>query len=106
MKNPFNYPKGCRKLPVQRSFLENVGGYFFYLGKTLNWVVLMAFHGDLNFFYLHVKPLQLPNLEFCPLKKNNHPHFKNERCINSYLRLRFLLTCLMHGSAGVLSGQK
>ena len=42
---------------MQHSFLENVGGYFFYSGKTLNWVVLGGFHGDLNFFDLHEKPL-------------------------------------------------
>ena len=57
MKNPLNYPKLFIKLPIQRSFLENVGGYVFYLGKTLNWVVLGVFHGDLDFFDLHEKPL-------------------------------------------------
>ena len=46
---------------MQQSFLENVGGYFFYLGKTLNWVVLRVFHGDLNLFDLHEKPLYIPN---------------------------------------------
>ena len=35
---------------MQCSFLENVGDYFFYLGKTPNWVVLMVSHGDLDFF--------------------------------------------------------
>ena len=49
--------KQCIKLPMQSSFLENVGGYFFYLGKTLNWVVLGVFRGDLDFFDLHEKPL-------------------------------------------------
>jgi len=61
MKNPLNYPKWCINSPIQRSFLENVGGYFLYLGKTLNWVVLGVFHGDLDFFDLHEKPLELPN---------------------------------------------
>ena len=49
--------KRCIKLPMQSSFLENVGGYFFYLDKTLNGVVLGVFHGDLHFFDLHEKPL-------------------------------------------------
>ena len=69
MKNPFNYPKGCRKLPVQRSFLENVGGYFFYLGKTLNWEVLMVFHGDLDFFISMKYPSNYPIKCFARIKK-------------------------------------
>jgi len=44
-------------LPMQCSFLENVDGYFYYLGKTLNWVVLGVFHGDLDFYDLHEKTL-------------------------------------------------
>ena len=47
----------CISMCMQHSVLENVGGYFFYLGKTLNWVVLRVFHGDLDFFDLHEKPL-------------------------------------------------
>ena len=47
--------KQCIKLPMLCSFLENVGGYFLNLAKTLNWVVLGVFHGDLDF--LHEKPL-------------------------------------------------
>ena len=30
---------------------------FFYAGKILYWVVLGVFHRDLDFFYLHEKPL-------------------------------------------------
>ena len=44
--------KKCIKLPMQLYFLENVGGYLFYLGQTLNWVVLRVFHGDLTFLDL------------------------------------------------------
>ena len=55
---------------MQRSFLENVGGYFFYLGKTINWVVLRVFHGDLNFFFISMKnPSYYPIKSFARLNK-------------------------------------
>ena len=38
-------------------FFGKCGWLFFYLGKTLNWVVLGVFHGDLDLFDLHEKPL-------------------------------------------------
>jgi hypothetical protein len=33
------------------------------------------------------KSLELSHYEFCPLKKNNLPHFPNQRYINSYKQL-------------------
>ena len=77
-------------------------GIIFYLGKTLNWEVLGLFMETSTFLSLncpllhsgqfrdktsldlHEKPLQVPNLRVLPVKKNNHPHFQKERCINSY----------------------
>ena len=50
-------------------FLENVGGYFFYLGKTLNWVVLGVFHGDLDFLISMKNPSNYPIKSFARLKK-------------------------------------
>ena len=43
------------------TLFENLGGYFLYMSKTLNWVVLVVFLGDLNFFDLYEKPLLLPS---------------------------------------------
>ena len=54
---------------MQISFLENVGGYFFYLGKTLNWVVFGFFHGDLDFFFSMKNPSNYPIKSFTRLKK-------------------------------------
>jgi len=42
--------KRCIKLPLQSLFSENVGRYFFYLGKTLIWVFLGVFNGNLDFY--------------------------------------------------------
>jgi len=64
------------------SFLENVGGYFFYMGNTLNWVVLGVFHGDLDLLISMKNLSNYPIKSFARLKKN-HPHFQKERCIKS-----------------------
>ena len=43
--------KTVHKITNAKLFFGKCGWlFFFYLGKTLNWVVLGVFHGDLNFF--------------------------------------------------------
>jgi len=53
---------------MQPSFLKNVW-LFFYLGKTLNWVVLGAFHGNLDFFISMENPSNYPIKCFARKKK-------------------------------------
>ena len=53
--------------------------YFLYLGKTLYWVVLRVFHGDLDFFYLSIVPhytrdnLELKNISISMKNPSNYP---------------------------------
>jgi hypothetical protein len=50
---------------------ENLGYYFFLvLGKLHNGPFLGIF--------------EMAHYVVCPQKKNNIPHFQNQRCINSY----------------------
>jgi len=45
----------CRPLghkPTNAPTIMTFVKLFFYAGKTLYWVVLGVFHGDLDFFYL------------------------------------------------------
>ena len=46
-----------QKITNATLFFGKCGWLFFCLGKTLNWVVLGVFHGDLNFLDLYEKPL-------------------------------------------------
>ena len=75
--------KTVHKIANALLFLEKVGVYFFYLGKTLNRVVLRVFHGDLDFFLSPLKTPLTTKWRVLPTKKNNHPNFQKERCINS-----------------------
>ena len=56
MKNPFNYQNSAKNYQCNTLFLK-MWVVIFLLGQTLNWVVLGVFHGDLDFFYFHEKPL-------------------------------------------------
>jgi hypothetical protein len=40
------------------------------------------------------KSLELSHYEFCPPKKNNLPHFPNQRYINSYIEIPILVYAL------------
>ena len=44
---------------------------FFYAGKTLYQPFQGIFHGDLDFFDLHKKSLEMADKVFCPNTKNN-----------------------------------
>jgi len=61
--------KTVHKITNAKLFLENMGGYFFHLGKTLNWVVLGVFHGDRDFYDLLEKPSNYPIKSFALLKQ-------------------------------------
>jgi hypothetical protein len=49
----------------------------FYAGKSHNLIGHGIFHGDLNFFDLHEKSLDLSNYEIFPHKIQKSPTFKN-----------------------------
>ncbi len=56
----------------------------FYAGKSHNFIGLGIFHGDLDFFDLHEKSLDLSNYEIFPHKIQKSRTFKKEQYINSY----------------------
>ena len=49
-------------------FFEKIVILGFYAGKSHNLIGLGIFHGDLDFFYLHEKSLDLSNYEIFPHK--------------------------------------
>jgi len=60
MKIPSNcpiYKLTLHKITNATLLFGKCGWLFFLLGQTLNWVVPRVFNGDLDFFYLHEKPL-------------------------------------------------
>ena len=62
----------------------------FYAGKSHNLIGLGIFHGDLDFFDLHEKSLDLSNYEIFLHKILKSRTFKKEQYINSY-KTGFLL---------------
>jgi hypothetical protein len=68
--------KGHKNTNVLLIF-ENLGYYFFlFWGKLHNGPFLGIFRGGLDFF-------EMAHYVVWPKKKNNIPHFQNQRCINS-----------------------
>ncbi len=56
------------KLPIYCPFFKKIVILGFYAGKSHNLIGLGIFHGDLDFFDLHEKSLDLSNYEIFPNK--------------------------------------
>ena len=57
----------------------------FYAGKSNNLIGLGIFHGDLDFFDLHEKSLDLSNYEIFPHKILKSQYFKKEQYIGNFM---------------------
>ena len=76
--------KTVHKITNATLFYGKCWWLFFYLCKTLKLVVLrVSKNGDLDFFLSPWKTPLTTQLSALPSQKNNHSHFKKERCINS-----------------------